>query len=153
MVSKSSYLNTSVVVNFTAYHVIVKIYNRYVVILAGFYTQDPLRFGRRNVRRGEMERDKVRERRECRLFQVVRCIASQHYSTVIRQVYVFKSFSRVSSLNIFTCVALFCCREEAGLSHTDTEEFCDSDNHGKVYEDEVIWKIVKIASRILGMIN
>lgn len=50
---------------------IVKIYNRYVVILARFYTQDPLRFGRRNVRRGEMERDKVRERREFRRFQVV----------------------------------------------------------------------------------
>lgn len=42
-------------------------------------------------------------------------------------------------------------RIEAELSNNDTAEFCDPENHGKVYEDELIWKILKIASRILGM--
>lgn len=41
-------------------------------------------------------------------------------------------------------------RTEAGLSSDDADEFCDSENHGKVYEDELIWKILKIASRVLG---
>lgn len=53
----------------------------------------------------------------------------------------------------FIALAILHCRDKAGLSDYDTEEFGDSNNHGKVYEDEIIWRIVKIASRILGMIN
>ena len=48
---------------------------------------------------------------------------------------------------------MFLYRNEAELSDSDTEEFCDADNHGKVYEDELIWRIVNIASRVLGMMD
>lgn len=56
-------------------------------------------------------------------------------------------------LYIMMSVWIFRKRDEAGLSENNTEEFCDSDNHGKVYEDDMIWRIVKIASRVLGMMK
>ena len=66
--------------------------------------------------------------------------------------FVYSNFSLTFSPNISHASTIFACRAEAGLSSDDTAEFCDAENHGKVYEDELIWKILKIASRVLGMI-
>lgn len=62
------------------------------------------------------------------------------------------TFSLTFSPNISHASPIFACRTEAGFSSDDSAEFCDAENHGKVYEDELIWKILKIASRVLGMI-